>query len=151
MEKDNKVLISAILIIGIAIFASLLTSNISGKAISKRDCSPAWASVTPKEGIAGTIFTISFDSEPERQVNYNGINGPIYIISKNDGRRVESFNKLYGDCSGNDCDSGTIAVKTMSQETGGTKWFSGETYCPTAIDSCLQDRIEYTGGCFKIR
>ena len=147
MERDNKILISAVLIIGIALFASF-SDNISGKAI-KRECSLSTAIVSPAIIHPGDTFRIDFSSSSESNAgaDYNGIELPIYLnrapfgVSCENGERVDSFRKLDG-CNGNNCDSGSLTVKTFQKEVSGT-WLPGE-YCVTAIDRCTQERRIFT-------
>ena len=148
MERDNKILVSAILIISIALFASSLPLGISGKAV-KRDCSLSVATVSPSVIYPGDTLRIDFSSSSEATpgADYNGIELPVYLnrappgISCENGERVDSFRKLDG-CNGNTCDAGSITVKTFSKEVSGT-WLPGQ-YCVTAIDRCTQERRIFT-------
>ena len=147
METDNKILISAVLIIGIAIFASFLNTGLSGRATS--DCEPPSAIATPKSGPAGSEFMISVSGY---------YSNPVDITRCSDGSIVETFTRTCIDdgTSNTVCKNGGEAtVKTLSRDVS-TVWQDG-FYCVRVRDLCsrtsdsLMDRVTLSDGKFEIR
>lgn len=140
MEKDNKILISAILIIGIAVFASSLNTGISGRATGS--CLLPVATVNPGTIAAGGTVRVDFTGY---------IKSPADIVTE-DGRLIETITRpCFG--QGNVCkDGGSFEVKTLSRKLS-TKWQDG-VYCVKAR-TCekiggLRDRVIIQGSCFTI-
>lgn len=141
MEKDNKILISAFLIVGLGIFASSLNIGISGRTID--NCEIPQATVNPKTIAAGESVKIDFTGY---------LKSPADITSS-DGRLVETITRpCFGE--GNVCDEGgSFEIKTLSRERSSI-WQDG-SYCVKARTcekvSGLRDRVLVDGSCFNVK
>lgn len=137
MHHDNKILISAILILGIAL-VSLNLFGISGNIGTNVQCEKSWATVSPTVGKAGDNFNIQFYSSPDKAgVNYNGIAMPIKINQGSNGPVIANYVRIDG-CQGSTCDGGSITLNTASRSRN-TVW-QDNTYYVSAIDRCTNDR-----------
>ncbi len=142
MEKDHKILISAILIIGIAIFASSLNDGISGRVSAS--CTEPSAVVSPNVIAAGESVKIDVKGY---------FYSPVDIIAE-DGRLIETITRPCKPTGGYVCDNGgSFEIKTLGRESSNL-WQDG-TYCIKA-KTCektggLRDREIITGSCFQVK
>ena len=137
MDTNNKIIVSAVLILAIS-FVAFNFVGLTGKSVA--NCQKSWATVTPSLGMAGDKFHIEFYS-PKDVPGYPSANGfrmPVEIYRLREdgklGERVDTFRTLDGGCY-NTCDSGSVYLRTIGRFRSGDKWEDGK-YAVVGEDLC---------------